>query len=70
VLVRRLELKRRDGRVDGVILLLPANARTREFLASARDAMLPTFPIDGRRAVELLSAGVAPSGSAIVVLRD
>jgi transcriptional regulator with XRE-family HTH domain len=65
---RRIELKRRDGMVDGVILLLPATRRTREFLEAALPVLGPNFPVPGKRAVELLRAGASPGGSAIVVL--
>jgi transcriptional regulator with XRE-family HTH domain len=67
-LVRRLNAKARDGAVDGVILVLPTTRRSREFLHAAGEALRPSFPIDGRRALELLAAGVDPGGSTIVVV--
>ena len=67
-LARRIELKQRDGMVDGVILVLPATRRTREFLAAAAPVLAPNFPIPGPRALELLRAGVCPGGNAIVVI--
>ena len=66
-LVRRLNLKVRDAQVDGVILVLPGTRRTRDFLAGAQDSLRSTFAVDGRRALELLAAGVDPGGSAIAV---
>jgi hypothetical protein len=65
---RRLELKRRDGDVDGVLLVLPSTRHVRLFLASAHDLLAPQFPVEGRRALELLRAGVDPGGSSIIVL--
>lgn len=65
---RRLQLKLRDGEVDGVILVCRASRRTREFLVAARAELQPTFPIDGRRALVALASGVDPGGSAIIVL--
>jgi transcriptional regulator with XRE-family HTH domain len=65
---RRLQLKLRDGDVDGVILVSRASRRTREFLVSARAELQPTFPIEGRRALAALASGATPGGSAIVVL--
>lgn len=65
---RRLQLKHRDGDVDGIILVLPATRYVRGFLAMAGDLLAPAFPVPGRRALELLSVGVDPGGSAIVVL--
>jgi transcriptional regulator with XRE-family HTH domain len=67
-LARRLQLKIRDGGVDGVILVLPATRHVRHFLAAAGDLLTPSFPVAGPRALELLRAGVDPGGSAIVVL--
>lgn len=65
---RRLELKRRDGGADGIILVLPDTRHVRLFLAAAGDLLRPAFPVPGRRALELLAAGVDPGGSAIVVI--
>jgi transcriptional regulator with XRE-family HTH domain len=67
-IARRLQLKARDGDVDGVILVLPSTRHTRSFLAAAGDLLAPAFPVPGPRALELLRAGVDPGGSAIVVL--
>jgi hypothetical protein len=65
---RRLQLKLRDGGVDGMLLVLPSTRHVRLFLAAAGDLLAPIFPVDGRRALELLAAGVDPGGSAIIVL--
>jgi hypothetical protein len=67
-LARRLALKVRDGGVDGVLLVVGGTRHTRAFLAAAHDLLLPSFPVPGRRALELLRAGVDPGGSAIIVL--
>jgi transcriptional regulator with XRE-family HTH domain len=67
-LVRRLNAKARDGAVDGVILVLPRTRQSREFLQAAGETLRPSFPIDGRRALELLSARVDPGGNAIVLV--
>jgi transcriptional regulator with XRE-family HTH domain len=68
-LAGRLELKRRDGAVDGVILLLPATRRVREFLAASRPILDPHFPVPGDVALAALRAGRNPGGSSIIVLR-
>jgi transcriptional regulator with XRE-family HTH domain len=68
-LAGRIELKRRDGAVDGVILLLPATRRVREFLAAAQPILAPHFPVPGEVALSALRAGRNPGGSAIIVLR-
>ena len=67
-LARRVQLKERDGQVDGVILLLPRTRYTREFVAAAATTLGSAFPIPGGRALELLAAGVDPGGNAIVML--
>jgi hypothetical protein len=65
---RRTELKQRDGQIDGVLLVLPDTRHVRLFLAAAADVLLPSFPVPGRRARELLEAGIDPGGSSVIVL--
>jgi transcriptional regulator with XRE-family HTH domain len=65
---RRMQLKQRDGGVNGVLLVLRRTVQTRRFLSEAGDLLRSVFPIDGTRAVDLLRAGVNPGGSAIIVL--
>jgi transcriptional regulator with XRE-family HTH domain len=67
-LLRRLELKRRDGGVDGVILLLRASRHTSAFLRDAGELLRSNLPASPDRTRELLRAGVQPPGSSIVVL--
>ncbi len=66
-LARRLALKKRDGRVDGIILVLRGAVQTRRWLREAGDLVRSDYPVEGDRALELLGAGVDPGGSAIVV---
>ena len=65
---RRLELKRRDGGVDGVILVLPATRQIREFLAGAGPLLQTNLPLDGRVILKRLEAGLDPGGSGIVLV--
>jgi hypothetical protein len=58
----------RDGQVDGVLLVLPDTRHVRLFLAAAADVLMPTSPIPGRRALELLAAGIDPGGNSVIVL--
>ncbi len=67
-LQRRLALKLRDGGVDALILLLSDTRHNRELLRAHGDELVERFPVPGRRAVELLAAGVSPGGNAIVLL--
>ena len=66
---RRIQLKVRDGAVDGVILLLPDTRATRIFLEGVGAHLAASYPVPGRRAIELLGAGVDPGGSSITVVK-
>lgn len=67
-LVRRLQLKLRDGGVDGILLVLPDTRRVRAFLVAAQPELAPLFPVAGRRALDRLEAGANPGGSAVILL--
>lgn len=67
-LERRLALKLRDGDVSSMSLLLLDSRHNREFVRANLDAMSERFPIPGRRALELLRAGVNPGGNALILL--
>lgn len=67
-LCRRLGLKRDDGDVAGILLVLPETRHVRGFLAAGRELLRSEFPVDGERALTLLKAGLDPGGSAILVL--
>jgi hypothetical protein len=68
-LLRRLGLKARDGGTDGILLVVPGTRRTLDAVAGAESALRTALPGPGRRALELLAAGVDPGRSALVVLR-
>jgi hypothetical protein len=65
---RRLTLKQRDGGADHVILLLTDTRHDRSFLRSAGAGFLADFPAPAATALERLTAGKDPGGSAIVLL--
>lgn len=65
---RRCALKRRDGGVDIVILVVADTRSNRQMLALHREALRSSFPVDTRRILEALGAGRAPPASGIVVL--
>lgn len=67
-LQRRLGLKRRDGGVDHVVLLLADSRHNRSFLRAAGAGFLSDFPIAGTTALERLRNGEDPGGSAIILL--
>jgi transcriptional regulator with XRE-family HTH domain len=67
-LVRRLNLKQRDGQVDGVLLVLPDTRRVRSFRQEAAAELGPAFPISGLVALRRLQAGQDPGGNAVLVI--
>ena len=67
-LARRLALKLRDAEMDGVLLVRRRTRHTTAFLSAAGDILAPAFPVPGRRALQLLGAGIDPGGSSIILL--
>jgi len=67
-ILRRLHLKRRDGLVDGVILLLPHTRQSRMFRSEFREQLSTEFSVAGAVALRNLRAGLPPDGSSIVVI--
>ncbi len=67
-LQRRVSLKRRDGGVDHVILLLADTRHNRRFLRVAGPGFHADFPVPGAVALERLAAGADPGGSAIILI--
>lgn len=65
---RRVALKRRDGGVAIVILLVADTASNSRMLALHREALRASFPLDTRPVMAALRAGRAPGASGIVVL--
>ncbi len=51
-----------------MILLLAGTRHNRTFLRGPGEALKGRFPLDGRRALALLAAGVSPGANAIVLL--
>lgn len=67
-LERRLALKLRDGGADHLLLLLLDSRYNRDFVRAQNDVLAERFPLSGRRAMELLAAGVNPGANAVVLL--
>ena len=65
---RRLALKRRDGRVDHLILLLADTRHNRAFVRAAGEGLQADFPVPGPAALARLAAGEDPGGSSIILL--
>lgn len=67
-LVRRLQLKLRDGDVDGVLLLVRDTRQTRLFLETAAPAVAALLPYRTRAVLEPLRSGRRPPGNGIVIV--
>jgi hypothetical protein len=65
---RRIALKRRDGGIDLVILLVADTVANRRAIATHRDSLRSSFPLDTRAVLAAVRAGRAPASSGIVVL--
>ncbi|MBI3747824.1 MAG: helix-turn-helix domain-containing protein [Chloroflexi bacterium] len=67
-LERRIALKRRDGGVEIVVLLVADTHGNRRVLAAHRDALRAGFPLSTRATLASLREGLPPVASGIVVL--
>ena len=65
---RSLMRKKRDGRVDGVILLLSNTAHHRKMLDDHGPLLRATFPVSSAEALADLAVGRAPRGDALILL--
>jgi transcriptional regulator with XRE-family HTH domain len=66
-LLRRIELKKRDGDVARLILLV-ADTRTNRRIVRETEALFGEFPIGSRSILAALRRGRDPGGSGIVIL--
>src|SRR5947208_8965423 len=67
-LARRIQLKQRDGKVNGVLLLLPRGASSRRFVRAAGVSFVEAYPVPARRCLERLHVGADPGGNSLMVL--
>lgn len=67
-LQRRLALKRRDGGVDHVVLVLSDTRGNRSFLNEYRESLQTAFPTPAASVRQALAEGRAPAGSGILIL--
>jgi hypothetical protein len=65
---RRIALKRRDGGIALVVLLVADTRANRLILSEQREALRASFPLDTRAVLDPLRSGRAPLASGIVVL--
>jgi hypothetical protein len=67
-LQRKLSLKRRDGNVDRLILLMADTRHNRSFLRAAGAGFRSDFPVPGLEALARLEADRDPGGDSIILL--
>ena len=67
-LLRRLALKRRDGEVDGLILLVNDTVHNRRMIALEQVPLREMLPGSMRRTLQRLTEGRRPEADAIVIL--
>jgi hypothetical protein len=67
-LTRRLELKRRDGGILNMIMLVADTRTNRAALLGARSSLADGFPLRHGAILGALRDGVDPGGSGIVIL--
>jgi transcriptional regulator with XRE-family HTH domain len=67
-LVREIQLKQRDSRVDCMVLLVLDSARNRAALRIESADWRAAFPLSTRSVLRALTAGMIPSANGIVVL--
>jgi len=64
----RIALKRRDGGIAIVVLLVADTHGNRRHLTVHREVLRPSFPLDSRAVLAAVRVGHPPSASGIVVL--
>jgi hypothetical protein len=67
-LLRRLQVKRRDGAVDRLILLVPGTRPNRDMLRITDPGLAAAFPTRSRAVLGALADGRDPGADGLVVL--
>jgi transcriptional regulator with XRE-family HTH domain len=65
---RRAQLKKRDARLDVLVLLVADTRRNREVLRLHRDGLRTSFPLGTRRVLAAMRMGEPPPANGIVLL--
>lgn len=65
---RRIALKRRDGSMPRVLILVADTAANRQALALGREALRGDYPLDTREVMAALAAGRQPPADGILIL--
>ena len=67
-LIRRLELKKRDGGVDRIILVIADRRANRAAIGVIRELLRADYPLDSREILADLNAGRLPRAGGILFL--
>lgn len=67
-LLRRLALKRRDGRLDRLVLLVADTRHNRDVMRAASAGFAGAFPAGSRRALGSLAMGVDPGADVVLLI--
>lgn len=67
-LLRRLSLKRRDGGVDRLILVVANRRANRTAIRTIRELMRTDFPLDDRAILDALRSGRLPAAGGVLFL--
>ena len=67
-MLRRLALKRRDGGVARLVLLVADTRHNRDVIRAAAAEFAAAFPASSRRALPLLAAGLDPGGDVVLLM--
>jgi len=66
-LERRVALKKRDGNLTRVVLLVADTRANRALIRSLGSTVQGAFPVPGRVALDALAAGRDPGGDALIL---
>jgi hypothetical protein len=67
-LMRRIELKKRDGRIARLVLIVADTRHNRDVLRAGAREFAAAFPANARRAIGQLIEGIDPGADVLLVL--
>ena len=67
-LERKLKIKRRDGGIENLLLLIADTRTNRSWVATIGPGLASDFPLRAREVLQALAEGLDPGGSGIVML--
>lgn len=67
-LIRRVLLKKRDGGVDRLVMVVADTRSNRAAVREAEDILRSVFPVPARIAMDALARGIDPGGDALILI--